>query len=473
MQTISYSKYLRAALFVLIGATGLSRPASAQYRGPISAVAPSFSLDTPTAYENTPFTPAVEHMYQPWGDLLKKWNKKGIGLVFDYTSESALALDGGNAGDAGYAHQIGAELDIDWERLIGWKGFRSHAVVVNRAGHNMATDFGDRSLNGFQEIYGGGGNVGVKLVYVYGTQDLLGGRVQIAFGKMSVNTDFSASPLYCTFMNKSICGNPKSLTRGDSGYGTYPGSTYGTRVRVWPLHGVYAQFGLYGTNPDLSSNAYDRSGWNFSTNRYTGMYIPVEVGLIPSFGPHNLVGHYKLGVAYDTANYADNLYDVDGGFLALTHRSARQDNGKTQLWIEGDQMLVRNGSGPLHGLYVMAGLVRNTPQSSPYLYQYYAGFVDRGPVPWRPKDTFGIIMTRATASPDLVATQRIDYALGKKLPANATYPQSHLTVLEVSYNIHACEGLSIQPDFQRIMRPNLQRNKASIDALGLKIHAVF
>lgn len=462
------SMWIVAALAVLC-----CHPARAQYRGPVALTAPSFSLDTPTAYANTPFTPPVEHIVPAWGNVIQNLNRKGIGLVIDYTSESALALDGGNPGDAGYAHQIGVQLDLDWQKLVGWRGFVTHAVIVNRAGHNMAADFGDRSLNGFQEIYGGGGNTAVHLVYVYGTQNLFQDRLQIAIGKMPVNIDFSASPLFCTFMNKSMCGNPKSLTRGAAGFGTYPGSTLGTRVRYWPMHGVYAQAGLYGVNPYLNTNRYDRTGFNFNTNLYTGIYIPVEVGLIPSFGKNQLVGHYKLGIAYDSANYANNYYDINGNPLALTHKAAQMDNGKTQIWLEGDQMLIRNGHGPLNGFYVMAGLVRNTPESGPYLYEYYFGVVDRGFWRARPDDTFGIEVSRTTASPELVATQWLDYDAGRSLPANATYPQSHISVLEATYNIHVCQGLSIQPDYQRIMRPNLQRNKPVIDAIGLKIHATL
>jgi len=450
-----------------------SQYALAQYRGPISQNAPSFSLDTPTSYENTPFTPPVEHAVPEWAKLQKKWNKYGVGILIDYTSESAMALNGGHGGSAGYAHQIGAELDLDWEKLIGWSGFKTHAVVINRAGHNLAADFGDRSLNGFQEIYGGGGNVGVKLVFLYGTQDLWQDRLQIAVGKMPVNIDFSTSPLFCTFMNKSICGNPKSLTRGDPGFGTYPGSTYATRIRVWPLHGIYFQAGVYGTNPDLASNAYDRAGYNFSTNRYTGVYISAELGLIPSFGKHNLVGHYKFGVAYDTANYSNNFLDINGNALALTGKKAQKRNGKTQVWLEGDQMIIRNGNGPLHGFYIMAGLIRNDPETAPYLYQYYVGAVNRGFLKSRPKDMLGIVMTRATASPGLVATQKIRYAAHQSLPGNATFPQSHLTMLEVSYSIHVWDGISIQPDYQLILRPNLQKDKKSISAFGFRLHAVL
>lgn len=471
-----YSLFFRRRLIALgaLSAGWLcTQSAHAQYRGPISETAPLFALDTPTSYANTPFTPPVENMVNPWGRLVKRLNKKGIGIVVDYTSESAIALNAGHGGDAGYAHQIGVELDLDWERLIGWKGFKTHAVFVNRAGHNLASDMGERSLNGFQEIYGGGGNVGVHLVYVYGTQDLYKNRVQIALGKMPVNIDFANSPLFCTFMNKSNCGIPKSLTRGAAGYATYPGSTWGTRVRYWPLHGVYAQAGLYGVNPYLNTNRYDRTGFRMDTKLYTGIYIPVEIGLIPSFGKNNLVGHYKFGVAYDSSNYRDVYYDTSLQPAARTGMPYRWTNGKTQIWLQADQMLIRNGNGPLHGLYAIAGFTKSQGNNSPYTYQVYAGFVDRGVIPSRPQDTMGVEWSETFASPQLVTSQWIRYRQGLSLPGNADYPQSHIMTFEATYNIHVFRGLSIQPDYQHIWRTNLQKNKPEVDALGLKIHAVL
>lgn len=447
--------------------------ALAQYRGPISESAPLFALDTPTSYANTPFTPPVENMLAPWDRVVKPLNRAGIGLVLDYTSECAMVLNAGLAGDAAYAHQIGIELDLDWGKLVGWNGFITHAVVVNRAGHNLAADLGERSLNGFQEIHGGGGNVVAHLVYFYGTQDLLAHRMQIAIGKMPVNIDFANSPLFCTFMNKSNCGIPKSLTRTAAGYGTYPGSTWGARLRYWLLHGIYVQTGLYGVNPYLNTNRYDRTGLRMGTELYTGVYIPTEIGLIPSFGGHNLVGHYKFGVGYDSSSYDDLYHDVHGAPAAATGLPYRSTNGKTQIWLQADQMLVRNGQGPLHGLYGLAGVTKSRGENSPYDWQVYAGLVDRGMISSRPKDTFGIEWSETFASRDLVGSQWIRYRKGLSLPGAATYPQSHLMTFEVTYSIHAFRGLSIQPDYQHIWRTNLQADKPQVDAIGLKIHAVL
>lgn len=122
----------------------------------------------------------------------------------------------------------------------------------------------------------------------------------------------------------------------------------------------------------------------------------------------------------------------------------------------------------------MAGLVRNDPESAPYLYQYYAGLVDRGFIKARPKDMAGVMFTTTTVSPALRGTQQLMYARGlRHLPQNAQFPQSNVTAVEATYIFHVTTGLSVQPDYQHIFRPNLQSNKRDIDAVGLKIHAVL
>lgn len=209
------------------------------------------------------------------------------------------------------------------------------------------------------------------------------------------------------------------------------------------------------------------------TELYTGIYIPVEIGLIPSFGKNNLVGHYKFGVAYDSSNYRDVYYDMASQPAARTGMPYRWTNGKTQIWLQADQMLIRNGNGPLQGLYAIAGFTKSQGNNSPYTYQVYAGFVDRGLIASRPQDTIGVEWSETFASSQLVASQWIRYRQGLSLPGNADYPQSHLMTFEATYNFHVFRGISIQPDYQHIWRTNLQKNKPEVDALGLKIHAVL
>ncbi|MBB2200474.1 carbohydrate porin [Gluconacetobacter tumulisoli] len=408
--------------------------------------------------------------------MLARLADQGIGLGLDYISESGIILNGGRTnvtGSASYTHQIAAQINLSWEKLVGWKGFITHTAFVNRAGHNLSTDAGDRAVTNVQEIYGGGGNVVVHLVYMYGTQDLMNHRMQLAFGYMPVNIDFSTSPLYCTFMNNSICGNPKTETKGATGYSNYPNGVYAARLRVWPLHGLYLQGGVYGVNRGIGQPKYDRTGFDFNTNTYTGVFVPFEIGFIPVFGPHALMGHYKIAAAYDSSPYPYYYEDIHGNPLPLTGQPARTGRGKIQVWVTMDQMIIRHGRGAYDGLYLMAGYVHNTPHNSPYEHQYYLGLSDRGLIPGRRGDVFGVVVNHVTASSALVAAQKLDYQLGKTLPSNALSPQSSATVVEATYNFHVDQGLWVQPDFQYIINPNLERKVKNLSVLGLRLRYIF
>ncbi|WP_264784136.1 carbohydrate porin [Gluconacetobacter azotocaptans] len=465
-----------ASLFLFLCQNpGVAAPSS-PYTGLSSPSGPSSFLDSPASYDNTPFTPNTEHAFGTWNGLLPALAKKGIGLGVDYVGESGIILNGGRTdvtGSAGYAHQVAVQVNLNWQKLIGWKGFMTHTAFVNRAGHNLSTDAGDRSVTNVQEIYGGGGNVVVHLVYTYGTQDFMNQRMQLAFGYMPVNIDFSTSPLYCTFMNNSMCGNPKTETKGSAGYSNTPNAVYAARLRVWPLHGLYLQSGVYGVNRGIGQPKYTRTGFEFNTNTYTGVYIPFEIGLIPVFGPHALIGHYKMAAAYDSSPYPYYYEDIHGNPLPLTGLPARTGRGKIQVWATMDQMIFRHGRGLYDGLYLMAGYVHNTPHNSPYEHQYYLGLSDRGMIPGRPGDVFGVVVNHVVASSALVATQKLYYQRGKSLPANALSPQSSATVVEGTYNFHVYQGVWIQPDFQYIINPNLEKKVKNLSVFGLRLRVIF
>ena len=54
---------------------------------------------------------------------------------------SAGNVAGGLRQGFDYAHQIGLQLDVDWEKLADIPGFSNHMVVVNRAGCNLSSDW--------------------------------------------------------------------------------------------------------------------------------------------------------------------------------------------------------------------------------------------------------------------------------------------------------------------------------------------
>ena len=63
--------------------------------------------------------------------------------------------------------------------------------------------------------------------------------------------------------------------------------------------------------------------------------------------------------------------------------------------------------------------------------------------------------------------------LGLPVSNNATGPQTHEMIVELNYNIHVYSGLTFEPDFQYVVRPNAQSNIRNAVVFGFRAHVVF
>ncbi|MEA2740312.1 MAG: porin [Acetobacteraceae bacterium] len=426
-------------------------------------IGPSEALAPPTAPPPAP----SDHLFGDWGGLRTTLGNLGINVTADWTAEVAGNVSGGVKQGATYAGQVGLGIDIDWEKLAGIKGFSTHTVLVNREGANDSNLFGDHLIP-VQEIYGAGGDVLVHLVYAYAEQSLLNGRVDIAVGRMPVLNDFDASPLNCNFMNNGLCGNPKELPGADIGMSSYPDAVWGGRIRVRPTPDTYIQTGLYEVNQGLYTNQFDRTGFEFNTSQDSGVEVPVEVAYEPLIGPERMPGHYKLGFAYDSST---NLQFFDSA--AALQTGTRAIGNKTNYWMAADQMIVRNGPGPTDGIILLAGYVHSDPALSAYTDQVYIAALDRGFWPARPLDTVGILFNYQHVSNQLATEQTLDAEFGLPIANGATGVQTTEETLEVNYDIHVFRGVSFEPDFQYVIRPNAQSNIKNAAVFGFKSHINF
>jgi porin len=423
---------------------------------------------TPRMEAQTGVASPTEHLFGDWGGLRTRMENLGIYLSFDALTEFAGNVSGGVKQGSTFANQVGVGADIDWQRLAGVPGLSTHMILVNRSGANDSTLFGDRLLP-VQEIYGAGGNVAVHLVSAYVQEKLFDGKLDLAAGRMNVENDFASSPLYCNFMNNVLCGDPKALPGGDIGHSAYPDGVWGGRVRVRPRSDFYITVGVYEVSQGLYGDDF-RSGFEFDGAQNSGVYVPVEVGYEPRFGEAKLPGHYKIGFGYDSSNtytFFSSALTTAPGVRAPTH------TGNTQFWMLFDQMLVRQGPGDQDGIVVMGGFIHNDPINSVYAEQYFVGAVDRGFWAARPRDAVAMLFSYNTVSGQLGKVQAQEEALGLPFSNNATGVQTHEMILEVNYNIHVWQGLSFQPDFQYVVRPNAQANIRNAAVFGCRAHVWF
>jgi porin len=441
-------------------------------QAPAQTITTEIDEDIPHFVARTPaqigVAPTTEHLFGDWGGLRTTLDNIGIHLSLDALTEFAGNVSGGTKQGATGAGQEALGLDVDWQRLAGIPGFSTHMIIVNRWGANDSTLFGDHLLP-VQEIYGAGGNVAMHLVSAYAQEKLFDGRLDVAAGRMNVENDFASSPLYCNYMNNVLCGDPKALPGGDIGHSAYPDGVWGGRVRVRPRSDVYVAAGVYEVSQGLYGDDF-RTGWEFDDAQNSGVYVPVEVGYEPRLGDAKLPGHYKIGFGYDSSN---TFKDFSSVLTTPAGASAPTHTGNTQVWVLADQMLVRQGPGPQDGVVVMGGFIHNNPINSVYAEQYFIGALDRGFWAARQQDAVAILFSYNTVSGQLGKVQAQEESLGLPISNSATGVQTHEMILEVNYNIHVWRGVSFQPDFQYVIRPNAQANISNAAVFGFRAHVWF
>ena len=470
LRTTFRSRLRATSVLIALALIGSGGGALAQTQDSGFGTGPSQELSPPTA----PPPSGPEHLLGDWGGIQPYLVSHGVTLLLNDIEEFAGNPTGGLHQGSTDAGQVGVQADIDWTKLAGVPGLSTHTVLVERHGQLDSNLIGDH-LNPSQEIYGAGGNTVVHLVYAYAQESLADGRVDVALGRMPELNDFSASPLYCNFMNNSLCGNPKLLPSADIGISSYPDSVWAGRIRVRPTSDTYIQFGAYEVSQGLYNYQYVRSNFNFGrlSSQDSGVELPVEVAYEPQIGPDKMPGHYKLGYAFDTSQnkkYLDTLQSFQAG--------TRGNGQKSEVWALADQMVLRNGPGATDGVILLGGYAHATPSLSNYTDQLFAGALYRNFWTARPKDTIGLLWNYTRVSGALGKQQALDIAFGLPLAGtplgNSPYGvQTFANNIELNYAIHVYRGVTFIPDFQYYFRPNAQSSINDAFVLGFKSNISF
>ena len=411
------------------------------------------------------FTPPFDspHLFGDWGGVRSPLADHGVYVRLDYLTEDFGNVTGGRSTGFDYVGQVGAEFDLDLGRLAGLNGFSSHTLVVQRAGRNLSADRLGDGLGTVQEIYGAGGDVLVHLVYTYLEQVLADHRVDIVVGRLPVGTFFAASPLYCAFVNGLTCGNPHPLPIYAGSF-DWPLSTFGGQFRVLPMPETYVMAGAWQVNPNYGG----RSGFAWGEPGTTGVSLPLEVGYVPRIGRQDLIGHYKIGYDYDSSRYPA---------LLRTGSSSSPIKSRSEFYALADQMLLRTGPSDTDGVVLFGGYVHADPGVSALADQLFGGVSSTGAPFGRPRDSFGAIFHWIRTSGSLTATQERQAAFGGSFSNGGFGPvfgtQTHEQVIEVEYTTPIARGVSIEPDFQYIMRPGATSATRSAAVLGVRTNIHF
>lgn len=421
-----------------------------------------------SAWSEVRVVPKDDRILGTIGGLRTKMEDYGFAFTLTYLIESLGDVAGGRRKGFDYTHQVVMGGDIDFEKMLHWKGLSFHMLGVQRAGRNVATDYmGVTSLIQPQEDYGAGGNVLYKLVYMYFEESLLNKKLVIDFGRMPANMKFGTSYLGCYAMNMITCAHPSGLSNS-SKWRSWPFSQWGIMARVNPGYHLYAQAGLYEVSPTEGG----RAGFNFSFVQQ-GFVIPMEIGWEPSLGRNKLTGHYKLGGYIDTSDHPDPFTSVDGRPKLVSHLPGKTERQRGAWYVGADQMVYRFGPAANQGLILFGLAGFNMGASLPNQSQYTLGIISQGMFPARITDAISFFWTRQTVNHKITREQEMQADLGLPLLNGVAAPQTNFQVLELTYTAFISRGIKLFPDLQYIIHPD--GNHVYPDALlaGFRLTSQF
>jgi porin len=421
-----------------------------------------------------------------WG-LRPLLSQYGMSLAIEETSEVLGNVTGGARQGARYDGLTQMVLQLDTQRAFGWYGGTFNASALQIHGRNLSAD----NLLTLQTASGIEADRATRLWELWYDQKFgEESRYDVKLGQQSLDQEFMVSQNALLFVN-TMFGWPMLPSADLPGGGpAYPLSAPGVRLRGRPLDAWTFLAGVFsgspvGTNAPGDPQQQNPSGLSFPWN---GELAIAELQYsYPSLGTtvsakeaQPLARTYKIGVWYDTKQFADQEFDDTGLSLAnpLSTGIPQMHRGDWAIYAVMDQIVWQDAEEPDKTLSVFLRPM-GTPLGDRNLIDFSlnAGLTLHEPFPHRDDDTFGIGMGYAHVSGRAAALDRdTQFFTGAFAPS-----RSGETFVEVTYQYQVTPWLNLQPDFQYvfnpgggIVNPNAPTQKVGNEAvLGLRTTILF
>jgi porin len=489
-----FARSIRIGLFVASAGLMTTAPAFAT---PPAAQAPQEENDTPqpappgnaTGAEGGDFLAGLSRSGALLGDmggLRTLLSGYGMTLSVLETSEVLGNLTGGVREGFEYDGLTQLILQLDTQRAFGWYGGTFNISALQIHGRNLSAD----NLHTLQTASGIEADRAIRLWELWYQQKFADGQVDVKAGQQSLDQEFIGSQNAGYFVN-TMFGWPMVPSADLPGGGpAYPLSALGVRLRARPTDSLTFLAGLFNGSP-VANNSGDPQQQNPS-----GTSFPLNGGVLaiaelqyayPALGSmvyadreEPLARTYKLGVWYDSENFADQEFDNHGLSLAnpkstgipLMHR------GDYSIYAVADQIVWQAPEEADKTLNFFARAM-GTPEIDRNLVDFSlnAGLVLHEPFPHRDDDTVGIGLGLAHVSARAAALDRNTGAF-----SGFFYPiRSSETFIEATYLYQVTPWWQLQPDFQYVfnpggglLNPNLPGQRIKNEAVvGLRTNIIF
>jgi porin len=396
----------------------------------------------------------------------------GVRLGGFWIGDASNVFSGGRAPGWGLNSLTVADLNFDFEKMVGWQGASIGMQYLNFVGqptNNLAGAF-----PGFDSLEAGPPLSRNELYQLWFRQTLFDNKLIVRIGKSVPTYDFnnvsnpvpteddpSASiPAVTSLIYTPIFVNPTML-------GVIPGyynSTAGLTVTFAPTKQLYFNFGFYDGN--LANPNLNQTQPGFTGVRFNGYYFYIgEAGYAYRLGAQRKPGNFGVGVWGQTGK----LRDWSSGNEAAGDLPTGRVNGAAGVYLFGSQRLWFRNPGVdnsgVSGFYQFG-----TNNSSAMLARDYVGggLTAFNLVPGRPDDSFGF----GLAWTELTTGQNSAGLFYPSWTGNHSLRSNQL-MLEWYYQMKVVNGVFFQTALSDIPTPGQGPNLQNAVALTLRITVLF
>lgn len=366
----------------------------------------------------------------------------GIKYGLNYTGEYFNVTSGGQSRGSTYNGLVETYVDIDLEKLVGWKGavIHANAFYIHGIGPTSKTGsiFAVSNLEGLEAV---------RLDELWLEQSLLDDKVKVKIGAIAADTEFFVSDTAAAFLNGTFGWAGIVASNMVQGGPAYPLTAMGARVAYTPNDNLTILAAIFNGSPAKpfeNAQESNRHGTDFRFG--DGALMIIEGAFRYDVG---LPGTIKLG--------GWKQFDAPDGFYTNFNTGAAV-NSDYGLYAIVDQQIWKNGDSQSVNVFAR---VSTSPENISQMHLYFdTGILFTGFVPGRAKDTFGAAFGYGQLSSDRVAT-------------DPSALRSYESVVEINYAAELRPGVSITPDFQYFWNPGATTEVDNAAVFGARLKVSY
>ena len=217
-----------------------------------------------------------DYAFGAWGGLRTRLRDAGVTFDSYYVMDPAGNVSGGKKQGFTYVDNYYLGVNLDLEKLFGWRGLQLMVSGINRSGGSVTQAYVGSQYD-VQQVHGG------QNVYFYNLtleQKIWDDKIRLKIGRFGASDDFNTSPIYGLYMNNGIDGNIRNVLF-DTQFSAYPFATWAARLRVDPTPEFNFQFGVFQTWEKIFDPHHNGLDW--SIRRGDGVMMLAQAGWTPEF----------------------------------------------------------------------------------------------------------------------------------------------------------------------------------------------